>query len=73
MIWLSIIFAIIQAIPEIIKIIQAILAAIHGHGNQPVHRFALENALLTWHATQDHEALKANLNAMATNLGVPAP
>ncbi len=66
MLWISLVLGIIQAIPELISVIKAILDAIHGkplsQRLEAEHR--LQGHLLAWQKGGDKEALKEALSGM---------
>jgi hypothetical protein len=74
MLWVTIILAIIQALPTIISLIQEILAAVE---NKPrlerlrVHQ-ELQSHLLAWHHGGSDEGLLQALHAMGQILGCPS-
>jgi hypothetical protein len=76
MIWVTIILDIITELPQLISLIKAIIAAIHGQASltdKLTQESALQTHLLTWRLTRDHAALETGLKALAGTLGVAVP
>lgn len=76
MIWITILFDLISALPSIIKLIQMLIAAIHGQthlGDRALLIHEFESHLLNWHLDRDHIALESALKALAGRLGVVVP
>lgn len=74
MIWAEIILGIIQALPELIKVFEAIFS--HFHQQLPVVRAQrmahLQTVLADWNAHRNGDTLKANLGAFTKAYGIEA-
>ncbi len=71
MVWISIILGIIEAIPTLLKLIQQIIDAIHGHPAQVMHEHAFLGVIRAWHDHKDPVKLEADLRALHSTLQAP--
>ena len=71
--WITIVMGLISAIPDIIKVIQDIIALLQSSSTPAIHQMALENHLLTWHLRRDPVELKAKLEQLKSDLMQSAP
>ncbi len=68
MIWISIILAIIEAIPTIIDLIKKIIDLIHGHPLQIQHEITLHKILSDWHHDRDNMKVLAALHGLHASM-----